>query len=79
MGSTLSKVTNVAGCGRRTLEVLLRFFVRQHVDPFVAKATQIDRTAFDTITRNISFVFLALTPDARNEMMRADPTPLTAV
>jgi hypothetical protein len=36
-----------------TLEVLLRFFVRQHVDPFVASATQIDGTAFDTITRKI--------------------------
>ena len=60
-----------------TLEVLLRLFVRQHVDPFVAQATQIDGMALDTITRNISFVLLALTPGARNEMMRRDLT-LTA-
>jgi hypothetical protein len=47
------------------------------VNPVVAKATQIDRTALDTITRNISFVLLALTPGVRNEMMRRDLT-LTA-
>jgi hypothetical protein len=47
------------------------------VNPFVAKATQIDGTALDTITRNISFVLLALAPGVRNEMMRGDLT-LTA-
>jgi hypothetical protein len=44
----------------------------------MAKATQIDGTALDPITRNISFVFLALTPGTRNEMMRGDLIPLTA-
>src|SRR4030095_7826117 len=59
--STSSEVASVA-CDRYrvTLEVLLRFFVRQHVDPFVANATQIDGTAFDTITRTIFWFFLCL-------------------
>jgi hypothetical protein len=59
--STSSEVASVAGYRYRvTLEVLLRFFVRQHVDPFVASATQIDGTAFDTITRTIFWFFLCL-------------------
>jgi len=77
--STLSEVTSVAGYGYRvTLEVLFRFFVRQHVDPFVARATQIDGTTFDPITREFFFVFLALMPRVRNEIMRRDLTYLTA-
>jgi hypothetical protein len=52
--STPSEVSSVAGYWYRvTLEVLLRFFVRQHVDLCVARATQIDGTAFDTIARKI--------------------------
>ena len=72
-------MASVAGYWYRViLEVLLRFFVRQHVDPFVARATQIDRTAFDTITRTIFCVFPVLMPCVRHEMMRGDLTHLTA-
>jgi hypothetical protein len=61
-----------------TLEVLLRFFVRQKVKPFVARATQSDGTAFDTTTRHILVVFPVLIPRVRPEMMRGDLTNLTA-
>jgi hypothetical protein len=72
-------VASVAGYWYRvTLEVLLRFFVRQHVDPFMARATQIDGTAFDTITRKIFCVFPVLMPRVRHKMMRGDLTHLTA-
>jgi hypothetical protein len=63
---------------RVTLEVVLRFFVRQHVDSFVARATQVDGTAFDTITRKVFCVFPVLMPRVRQEMMRGDLTHLTA-
>jgi hypothetical protein len=79
MDSTPSEVASVAGSGYRvTLEVVLRFFVRQQVDPFVASATQSDGTAFDTITRIILCVFPVLMPSVRHEMMRGDLTHLTA-
>ena len=59
-------VASVVGCWYRvTLEVLLRFLVRQHVDLFVARATQISGTAFDTITRQIFFAFPVLMPRVR--------------
>jgi hypothetical protein len=78
IGTTPSKLTSVAGCSYKvTLKVLLRFFVRQHVDPCMARATQIDRTPFDSATHNNFFVFLVLMPRAWNKMMRGDLTPLT--
>jgi hypothetical protein len=61
-----------------TLEVLLRFFIRKLVDLFVARATQIDGTAFDTITRNIFFVFLIFMSRTRHEIMLGDLTHCTA-
>jgi len=72
-------VASIAGYWYRvTLEVLLRFFVRQPVDLFVARATQRDRMAFDTITRTIFCVFPVLMPYTRHKMMRGDLTHLTA-
>jgi hypothetical protein len=62
-----------------TLEVVLDFFVREHVNPFVAGATQSDGTAFDTITRKIFFASLMLMPYARHEIMGSDLTHLTVV
>jgi len=61
-----------------TLEVVLRFFVRQQVDLFVASAAQSDGTAFDTITRTILCVCPVLMPRVRHEMMRGDLPYLTA-
>jgi hypothetical protein len=79
MDSTPSEVASVADSWYRvTLEVGLRFFVRQPVDPFVARATQIDGTAFDTTTRQIFCVFPVLMRRVRHEMRRGDLTPLTA-
>jgi hypothetical protein len=76
--STLSEVASVAGYGYRvTLEVLLRFFVRQQVDQFVARAAQSDGTAFDTITRQIFCVLPVLMPRVRHEMMCGALTHLT--
>jgi hypothetical protein len=59
------------------LEVSLDFFVREHVDLFVARAAQSDRTAFDTITRQSFFAFLMILPWARREMMGGDLIHLT--
>jgi hypothetical protein len=73
--------TYLPGCVtmyRVTLEVLLRVFVRQQVDLLVARATQRDRPALDTITRPIFWVFPVLMPHTRHKMMCGDLTHLTA-
>jgi hypothetical protein len=78
MNATPSAVASVASSwSRATLEVVLYLFVRQHVDLFVARATQRDGTAFATSTRTIFGVFPVLTPRVRHEMMRGDLTHLT--
>jgi len=61
-----------------TLEVLLRFFVRQQVDLLVARATQRDRPTFDPIMRTIFWVLPVLMPHTRHKMMRGDLPHLTA-
>ena len=72
-------MASIAGSWYRvTLEVLLRFFVRQQVDLLVARATQRDRPAFDTITRPIFWVFPGLMPPVRHKMMRGALPHLTA-
>jgi hypothetical protein len=59
------------------LEELLGFFVRELVDPFVARAAQSDGTAFDSITPRIFFAFFLLLPCAWHEMMSRDLIHLT--
>jgi hypothetical protein len=60
-----------------TLEKVRHFFVCEHVDPFVARATQSDGTACAPITRHIFFAFLILLPCARHEITGGERTPLT--
>jgi hypothetical protein len=44
----------------------------------MARATEIDKAAFDVITREVFFVFLILMARARNQVMLGDLTHLTA-
>jgi hypothetical protein len=59
------------------LEVLCRFLIGQFVDLFVAQTTQVDGTAFDTIVRQIFFVFLILMPCPWHQIMPGNPTSFT--